>query len=335
METKIKIIAFDYLRSFIILLVLIYHSVVAYTPFYEISPLTDDKQWLGFNFIVWFNDSFFMALLFFISGLFVWQSLKHKGIKIFLQNRLARLGIPFILITFVAYYINLEAMAGHLWFLWVLLEFNLLIAILYKFLPKLNQILQSNKLKLSKNPFRFCVALIIVSTLAYLPMAIPFGFQERIFFYLVYFIFGVWLGAQGIDNTIFKSEGRLIKYWWAWLSMGILIFIIRNLFGLLENDQAIMSLLIYPISSAIIALGVIATFLKFTKKNIPILDNLSANAYGIYIIHYPFVIYLQYLLLSSDLHAIYKALIVFLATLTLSWESINIIRRIPIIRKII
>ncbi|HEV3499419.1 MAG TPA: hypothetical protein VGZ92_03795 [Bradyrhizobium sp.] len=43
-----------------------------------------------------FNDSFFMAAMFFLSGLFVWPSLKRKGIGWFLRDRFWRLGLPFI-----------------------------------------------------------------------------------------------------------------------------------------------------------------------------------------------------------------------------------------------
>ena len=152
LKNKIKLINFDYLRTFLILLVVVHHSVVAYTPFYEISPLIDNKQWLGFNFIVLFNDSFFMALLFLVSGLFVWNSLKRKGLKIFLRDRLSRLGIPFVIITLITYSLNVPAMSGHLWFLWVLLEFNLFLALLYKFIPRLDKILTSNKYIILKSP---------------------------------------------------------------------------------------------------------------------------------------------------------------------------------------
>ncbi|MCB0073208.1 MAG: ABC transporter permease, partial [Caldilineaceae bacterium] len=38
----------------------------------------------------------FMALMFFISGLFVWRSLARKGVGPFLRDRLIRLGIPFV-----------------------------------------------------------------------------------------------------------------------------------------------------------------------------------------------------------------------------------------------
>ena len=36
-------------------------------------------RWLGFDLVVLFNDSFFMACMFLISGLFVHDSLTRRG----------------------------------------------------------------------------------------------------------------------------------------------------------------------------------------------------------------------------------------------------------------
>jgi hypothetical protein len=42
------------------------------------SPVVDHR-WAGFDLIALFNDTFFMPLRFFVSGLFVWRSLTRKG----------------------------------------------------------------------------------------------------------------------------------------------------------------------------------------------------------------------------------------------------------------
>jgi hypothetical protein len=52
-----RIIAFDRARTFITLLVLLHHSAVNYTYFGS----GDKARWLGFDLVVLFNDSFFMA----------------------------------------------------------------------------------------------------------------------------------------------------------------------------------------------------------------------------------------------------------------------------------
>ena len=99
-----RIVALDRARTFITLLVLIHHSVVNYTHFGN----GDKMRWLGFDLVVLFNDSFFMACMFLISGLFVHDSLARRGAADFLRDRAWRLGIPFLVSIFVlmpiAYY---------------------------------------------------------------------------------------------------------------------------------------------------------------------------------------------------------------------------------------
>src|SRR6267378_8602986 len=70
-----RIAAFDRARTFVILLVLLHHSVINYTYFGH----GDAMRWLGFDLVVLFNDSFFMAFMFLISGLFVRDSLARMG----------------------------------------------------------------------------------------------------------------------------------------------------------------------------------------------------------------------------------------------------------------
>ena len=86
-------VAFDYLRSFGVLLVLLHHAALAYVtfgflnpmdPMKTFSPIVDGAKWAGFDRIALFNDTLFMPLLFFVSGLFVWRSLQNRGIAHFL-----------------------------------------------------------------------------------------------------------------------------------------------------------------------------------------------------------------------------------------------------------
>ena len=58
--------------------------------------------------------------------------------------------------------------------------------------------------------------------------------------------------------------------------------------------------------------------------------SLSNHAYGIYLVHYVFVIWLQYLLLGVALFAIAKGLIVFTVTIVLSWLTTAAVCLVPI-----
>ena len=103
-KAKARNAALDRGRTFITMLVLIHHSVIAYTYFGH----TDRDAFLGFDCVVMFNDSFFMAAMFFLSGLFVWPSLPRKETGWFLRDRGWRLGLPFVvcalLLMPLAYY---------------------------------------------------------------------------------------------------------------------------------------------------------------------------------------------------------------------------------------
>jgi surface polysaccharide O-acyltransferase-like enzyme len=80
---------------------------------------------------------------------------------------------------------------------------------------------------------------------------------------------------------------------------------------------------------------VLALFLRFSNDGSSILDPLRDDAYGIYLIHYVPVLWLQYLLFNisfgpvMQISAIIKAVIVFVLTLASSWAATAALRRIP------
>ena len=56
---------------------------------------------------------------------------------------------------------------------------------------------------------------------------------------------------------------------------------------------------------------------------------MQGDAYGIFLVHYPIVLWLQYWLFDFDLPAIVKALLAFVLTVALSWTATAALRRIP------
>jgi surface polysaccharide O-acyltransferase-like enzyme len=73
-----------------------------------------------------------------------------------------------------------------------------------------------------------------------------------------------------------------------------------------------------------------AIFLRFARGRSRMLDSLSRSAYDMYLVHYVFVVWLQYALLNAPLFALAKAAIVFGVTLILSWGTSTALRRVPI-----
>jgi len=88
----------DHLRTLVILLVVNLHACVTYShvgDWYVLSA--HEPTWAGkMPYIVWemHLQSFFMGLLFFISGYFAEGSLARRGPRGFIRERLVRLGLP-------------------------------------------------------------------------------------------------------------------------------------------------------------------------------------------------------------------------------------------------
>src|SRR3954465_5740908 len=77
-----RIVALDRARTFITLLVVIHHSVVNFTYFGN----GDRMRWLRFDLVLLFKDSYFMAFMCLISGLFVHESLTRRGAAGYLRR---------------------------------------------------------------------------------------------------------------------------------------------------------------------------------------------------------------------------------------------------------
>jgi surface polysaccharide O-acyltransferase-like enzyme len=87
---------------------------------------------------------------------------------------------------------------------------------------------------------------------------------------------------------------------------------------------------VYAVACVMICLAVLALFLRFGQRDNSIFDPVRDDAYGIYVVHYIAVLWLQYALLDATaLGAIAKALIVFAGTLASSWGVTILLRKIP------
>ena len=378
-----RIAAYDYLRSFGVLLVLLHHAVLAYVTFgflnpkdptATFSPIVDGARWAGFDRIVLLNDTFFMPLLFFLSGLFVWQSLRRKGAARFLLGRLTRLGIPFligvvVLIPLAFYPTVLEIRlvygwsqsfgefwtdlaqrgfptAGPLWFVWLLLVFDCLAALWYRAFHRTDGNSNRRSIPVLDNALLFALALTGLAFATYMPMLRVFDPGRwlgigplrvqivRLFLYLVYFAAGVAIGARGLERGAFRADGPFAKRWWAWMLAGLFSYVgLSAIF--VSAPQSPLVTPIFILEMALVVLGLTSFFLRFARRPVPFLDSLSTNSYGIYIIHYLVVIWLQYALLRIDLPAVAKGAIVFFGGLALCWGSIAALRRIRAVARII
>jgi peptidoglycan/LPS O-acetylase OafA/YrhL len=385
-------ISIGYLRAFITVLVVAHHAALAYATFappvapslvapvrwWQAFPIVDLHKWSGADMIVGFNDTFFMSLMFFISGLFVWKSLQRKGIGDFLRNRTLRLGIPFLaaaaIIAPLAYYptylqtgqhglsgfahqwLSLGYWpAGPAWFVWLLWAFDCVAAALCFYKPGWAEAVGCFLARLANKPIRFLGYLIGISAAVYIPLAVhfnplawtqfgPLAFQtSRLLHYLVYLLMGIAVGAYGIQRGILASGGKMGRRWLLWSVAAVLVFLASSaLFVMIVTSAKAVSVpwqaaadLVFTITCATTSMAMLALFVRFVKKSRRIFDSLRDNAYGIYLVHYAFVSWLQYALLKSHLSGFTKLTIVLSLAVALSWSTTAALRRIPAVARVI
>jgi glucans biosynthesis protein C len=381
-------LALSNLRAFVILVVLAFHSVLAYlgslpdgpfpfdiAPFrWNAFPIVDSQRWFGFDIFCAFQDVYLMSFMFFMSGLFIWPSLKRKGSALFLYDRLLRIGVPFVLVVYllmpIALYPTYRVTAvdpsiatywehwralpfwpnGPPWFLWQLLVLNIAAAAVFRFAPSWGEHLGRLSAMGARDPLRYFAGLVALSAVAYIPLALiftpwtwktvgPFALQLcRPLHYAVYFFAGVGIGIYGLERGLLAVDGMLSRYWPAWLGAFLAAFVVWALpISLMMPDRdngpivlQLMSDFGFVLACASGCFFVAGATLRFARWRFAWLDNLSDNAYGMYLIHYVFVVWLQYWLLDAALSAIPKASIVFTGTVIASWGTMIAFRRIPL-----
>lgn len=382
----------DYLRSFVTLLVVAHHAALAYPTFayfdpthyiYSTAPVVDEDRWAGLDTLIGFNDAFFMPLMFFISGLFVYRGLRKKGPKAYLADRFVRLGIPFLIaevllipiaylpsfyqatgstrfVPFVTdYIINQQWPVGPPWFIWLLLAFDGVAVVVFSSLPSFFPAVGNWLAKLSQHPVRFGATVYGLVALSLIPLSLwvgqyrwvgnwgPFDFQlNRLLFYLLFFLLGGCLGTTDWQTYLFRQGKLFGKGWLFWLGLsvacyGLVMFESRLGAGLVTRGTLTPTQGYFFFDMAFVAscLASMSACLSFFKQKIhrPLSgwDSLSANAYGIYVVHYGFVTWLQFALLGFDWPVPVKFALVFLGAVNLSWLSSSLARRSGLVAQIL
>jgi AraC-like DNA-binding protein len=84
-----------------------------------------------------------------------------------------------------------------------------------------------------------------------------------------------------------------------------------------------------------ISFAFIALFRRFAFAHHAVLESLSASSYGMYLIHYPVVVWLQFALLAVAPGPITKGAIVSVGAVALSWGIVVALRRVPAIARVL
>jgi hypothetical protein len=380
-------LALSNLRAMVILIVVAFHSCLAYLgslgptafpfddpPFkWRAFPIIDSHRWFGFDIFCAWQDVYLMAFMFFLSALFTWPSLTRKGSATFLADRFLRLGLPFVfavtvmaplalypayrvmaadpgVMAYARHYLALPFLpTGPTWFLWQLLALTILAAGLHSFVPRSVEFLGRVSASAAARPGRYFAVLVAACAVAYVPLALAFtpwdwsvkgllSFQlSRPLLYAVVYIAGLGVGAVGLGRGLLAPGGMLARRWPVWLAGALGSFVLwmgLTALGMRYPDSGPIALRIivdcgFALACVSGCFFMLAACLRFGTVRSPILESLANNAFGIYLVHYVFVVWLQYAFLGVALFAVVKGAMVFSASLLLAWATVAAMRMVP------
>jgi glucans biosynthesis protein C len=243
---------------------------------------------------------------------------------------------------------------GPMWFLWQLLALAVLASVLHRFVPHWIESLCHWSRRAAMRPGLYFLVLGFIAALAYVPLALvftpwrwathgPFGLQfSRSLLYVVFYVAGLAAGARGFERGLLAPEGMLARRWGLWLA-GALTFSVLwmglTALSMKDNGGPVALRIMVDVSFALACtsgcLAALSVCLRFAKSHSRLLESLSGNAFGIYVLHYPLVVWLQYALLGVVLFAPMKAVFVLCTALLLAWALAVAIGSVPIASRLI
>ena len=219
----------------------------------------------------------------------------------------------------------------------VLLLFDTAAALAFAVLTRRSQDLSWRAAPTSGRAFGL---LLLGLVLAYLPLLFVFGPSRwvslgplavqasRIGLYGVSFAVGVLLGSLGVGEDKAPLRAALVRRWSAWATLATAAGVVLvgtqvarlrlgdTLPGWASLGTNGLALATFCAASCVAAPAVC---LRFAGRRSRVWDSLAASSFGIYLLHYPVVTWVQFGLLHTSLGAVGKASVTFAAALMLSW----------------
>jgi surface polysaccharide O-acyltransferase-like enzyme len=365
----------DNLRSFVIILVVAQHAAITYSGiggWYYREVLQENLNIVEltvFGILQSFNQAWFMGILFFISAFLATKSLNKRGPKVFIKERLFRLGIPLLfymfiiapLINFIIFkndsitwlyiknrYLNYLSTftwlgsTGPLWFAEVLLVFCGIYALVRHFFPTR----KGNNTNIFTVRNMLCIIL-LTTVIAFLvrlwfPVGTGISNLQFPFFpsYIILFILGIMTGERQLFDAL--SAEKNIKWFKAALLIGIPLWSIIMIFGgPIEGKMLIYGGMnwqsfAFALWESFVAIGFSVGLIALFKKYINI-DNkftklLAENVFGIYVFHAPILVALSLALKWWIMSPLIKTIVLMLCTLTICFLFSMVIRKIKPIK---
>lgn len=343
---KERLYYIDWLRVLVVLSLIPYHSALTYTVLGDIyirTPLHDARV-LPFLFVTIPLRSFFMTLLFFVSGVAAYYSFMYRGKNKYISERVRKLLVPLIFGTIIlcpiqAYFKALyDGFSGnlirfipeffsskivdylgyaHLWFLLYLFVISLLCLPLFsRWFNNKSKLKKLSRFLCKGNNIYIPILFIIVAEILLRPFypgpQTLIGDWANDVTYFSIFIFGFVFAS---DIKIQERISRLTNISKPILSVLIVIYIIIYLLMAKEAKFSYLKIVsdtsrgVYECSAIIFLIWLGK---KYFNKKSSVLNYLNKASFTIYIIHFVPVSMFTYLFINIDMNVYIKYLLVVL-----------------------
>jgi fucose 4-O-acetylase-like acetyltransferase len=365
----------DNLRAFAMLLGVFFHAALAYGPLLnQFWPAADHQNSVWVDVFAFFTHTFRMPLFFIIAGFFAALLIQKRGLTSMVKNRLLRISVPFMVflpLIFISFAImfgwavenvqnktsmlSMIAMMSnvpdappppvttvHLWFLYNLIFFYAVTAILVKWI-KLEwaaKLLNHPKLLLAIGPILITPALMTQNA----PFPAPDKFVPELWsfgFYGVLFLFGYGLYKQ--QDLVDKLKPYLaFLLVTSALAYGVFFSMLPTEVDfqksmqqgfqtpLLSVNQVILGLL-QAIPAFYMSLFLLSAGKTWLNKQNAVSKKIADASYWIYIIHLPVLWAIQFVLMDYDWPLYVEFLLSSLWTIAIGYISyVILVKHTPI-----
>ncbi|RZT86604.1 fucose 4-O-acetylase-like acetyltransferase [Pseudonocardia sediminis] len=351
----------DNVRVGLTVLVLAHHAAVTYShiPLWPYHEPPRDGSAIALDALVGTNQMWFMGLFFLISGFFVPDGVDRHGVAGFVRGRLLRLGVPFLVflvvlapvfrypgyaaspsaaeMSFPAYLVAFPD-PGPLWFVAVLLVFSLVYATV--------RALRGRR-DVADRPGRTPGVLVVLGlglALGVVTWVWRIGTPDGTYWAAVGLPSPSYLPQYAAAFTLGVLAARrqwlqTLRVRTAWACVPVLVVALGvTLAGVVVIGPAAAGggtpeSLVTSVSGSLVAASAMTIVLVLFRT---VLDRsgrvprfLSAQAFAVYVLHAPVLVWLGVALAGLDAPAVVKAFVLLLAGAAVTWSLAWALRRIP------
>ena len=340
----------DNIRWVTVLVVLIYHVCYLFNGVGIPGGIPEAKSLPAFDAAAGMVYPWFMALLFVVAGMSARYSLQKRTGKQFLKERAVKLLIPSTLGLFVIHwitgYLNIKiggglayippaliypisviSGIGPLWFIQMLFIFSCILILLRKADRKDKIWILCKKASLP-----IILLLFVPVWLAAQVLNMPVLTMYRFGIYFTAFLIGYYLISH--DNIQQKIESIHFPMLCLAVAGAVLYTIYFQ-----GNNYTSPECLQNPMTNLylwITVLAIIGCFKKYLNRETAFTRYMAKSSFGIYILHYPVLMTICYLMNSfSDLPAVWNYIIALAVEFIVTFALFEITKRIPVVRYLV